>query len=507
MSTETMKVLPKDKYNRKLVANAHPEDWTNPQPDGKYNLVVVGAGTAGLVTAAGAAALGAKVALVERHLMGGDCLNMGCVPSKALIRAGRAFADVRDSGELGIRVPEGTRVDFPVLMERMRRLRAEISPNDSVERFAKMGIDVYLGQGRFVPKNSVEVAGRKLEYAKAVIATGARASAPPIPGLAEAGYLTNETLFELTELPKRLAVIGAGPIGCEMAQAFSRFGAEVTVLELAEHALPREPAHVASIVQSALKRDGVELITGCTTTNITRGPAEKTIHYEAGGYTETVEVDEILMSVGRAPNVEGLGLETVGVEFDARVGVKVNKYLQTSNRRIYAAGDICSPYKFTHAAEALAAMVIQNALFFRSKKHATLTVPWSTYTDPEIAHVGLYPEEARRHGIETEIFTSAFEDVDRAILDGETDGMVEIYAKKGTDRIIGATIVAKHAGDMISEISLAMAGGLGLGTIAATIHPYPTQAEAIRKAAREYYKSRLTPRVKNIMERWMRWHR
>jgi pyruvate/2-oxoglutarate dehydrogenase complex dihydrolipoamide dehydrogenase (E3) component len=507
MPVEAVKVVPDDRHNRELVANAHPGDWINPQPEGRYNLVVIGAGTAGLVAAAGAAALGAKVALVERHLMGGDCLNVGCVPSKGLIRAGRASADVRDSGEFGIRVPEGTTVDFPAVMERMRRLRAKISPNDSAKRFAEMGIDVYLGEGHFLPRNRVEVDGKELEYAKAVIATGARASAPPIPGLAEAGYLTNETLFSLTELPRRIAVIGAGPIGCEMTQALSRFGAEMTLLELAGQVMPRELSHFAAILQSSLEKDGVNLITGCKTTKIEAGPSGKVVHFDVDGESRSVEVDEILVSVGRSPNVEGLGLDVVGVEIDPGVGVKVNKYLQTTNKRIYAAGDICFPYKFTHTAEALAAIVIQNALFARTKKTDGLIVPWSTYTEPEIAHVGLFPEEARKRGVETDTFTCSFDDVDRAILDGEENGIVEIYAKKGSDKIVGATIAAKHAGDMISEISLAMTGGLGLGTIAATIHPYPSQADAIRKAAKAFYKTRLTPRVKNIMVRWMKWRR
>ena len=332
MPVETVTIEPQDQYNDTLISNGHPRDWENPTPDGRYNIVVIGAGTAGLVTAAGAAALGANVALIERHLMGGDCLNVGCVPSKGLIRAARAFADVRDAGEYGVRVPNGTSVDFPAVMDRMRRLRARISPNDSVHRFRDLGVDVYLGQGRFIGRNTVEVDGRKLEFARSAITTGARAAAPPIPGLAEAGYLTNETLFSLVELPRRLAVIGAGPIGCEMAQSFARFGSTVHLLELTDHILPKEPAHVSRVVENAFIRDGVNLIKECKTTRVELRNAEKVVHIECdGGTTSEIVVDEVLVGVGRAPNVDGLGLETAGVEFDPRKGVAVNEYLQTSN--------------------------------------------------------------------------------------------------------------------------------------------------------------------------------
>ena len=507
MPVETVTILPDDIHNKSLVQNGHPDNWINPKPGGNYNVVVIGAGTAGLVTAAGAAALGAKVALIERHLMGGDCLNVGCVPSKGLIRAARAFADVRDAGDFGVRVPDGTTVDFAAVMERMRKIRAKISPNDSVRRFSALGIDVYLGHGKFLSSKRVEVAGAELSFSRAVIATGARAAAPPIPGLEETGYLTNETIFTLTELPKRLAVIGAGPIGCEMAQSFARFGSEVYLLELSDHILPREPKQVSQIVERAFERDGVNLIKLCKTGKIETAAEGKTIHYECGNEEKTLQVDEILVGVGRAPNVDNLGLEAAGVEYDTRTGVKVNDYLQTTNRRIYAAGDISSKYKFTHTAESLAAIAIQNSLFLRTKKASALTIPWSTYTDPEVAHVGLYPTDADALGMETTTYTHTLSEVDRAMLDGEDDGFAELYAKKGSDKILGATIVARHAGEMISEVTLAIVAGAGLGTITQTIHPYPTQAEVIRKAAREYYKSRLTPRVKKIMDRWMKFRR
>ena len=502
-SIDTVTLSPADRHNTTLLELAHPADWINPEPSGSYNLVVIGAGTAGLVCAAGAAALGAKVAMIERHLTGGDCLNFGCVPSKALIRSARAAADIRRAETFGVNVPSGTVTDFPVVMERMRALRAGIAPADSVERFAGLGVDVFLGQGRFTGKKTVEVGGKELRFAKAVIATGGRASAPPIPGLEEAGYLTNETLFSLTELPKRVAIIGAGPIGCEMAQSLARFGAQTHLIEVFDQILAKEPPRVAAVVENSLIADGVDLRKSCKTSRIEKRGNERVVFVESDRGTEEIFVDEIVVSVGRKPNIEGLELELAGVDYDERTGVVVNDYLQTSNKRIYAAGDICSPYKFTHTAAALAAIVIQNALFARTKKSSTLTIPWCTYTDPEVAHVGLYPADAEREGIETSVWAAKMDDVDRAILDGDTDGLVEIYTKKGTDKIVGGTIVASHAGEMIGELTVAIQAGLSISSLSSVIHPYPTQADAIRKAASEYQKGRLTPRVKKLMIRWM----
>lgn len=496
---------PLDPYDQILVSNAHPPDWENPEPALKYDLVVIGAGTAGLVTAAGSAGLGARVALVEKHLLGGDCLNVGCVPSKALLRAARAYADVRDAKDYGVIVPDGFKADFPKVMERMRRLRSQISPNDSARRFKSLGVDVFLGEGIFTGKDTVEVNGKKLKFSRAVLATGARAAAPLIPGIEEAGYLTNETVFSLTELPPRLAVIGAGPIGCELSQAFARFGSKVTMLEVAKQILIREDPDAAQKVESSLRRDGVEIVTDCKIKSVGKRDKEKVFQLDCSGKACELAVDAILVGVGRAPNVEGLGLETAGVEYDTRSGVKVNDCLQTSNPKIYAAGDICSAYKFTHAADAMARIVIQNALFLGRKKASSLVIPWCTYTDPEIAHVGMYEREAKEKGIPVRTFTQKLKEVDRAILDGEDGGFVKVHVRDGTDQILGATLVARHAGEMLSEITLAMTGGLGLGSISRTIHPYPTQAESIKKLGDAYNRSRLTPRVKWILEKWIRW--
>lgn len=502
-----MQILPDDAHNQTLITHVHPSDWVNPEPASHYNLVVIGAGTAGLITAAGAAGLGAKVALIEREFMGGDCLNVGCVPSKALIRAARAYADVRDAGQYGVTVPDGTQVDFPAVMERMRQLRAHMSAKDSATRFQGLGVDVFLGEGRFLDSETVGVGELKLRFRKAVIATGARAIALPIPGLAEAGYLTNETVFSLTALPKRLAVIGAGPIGCELAQAFARFGSQVSLLEVAPQILIREDPDAAERIHKALDQDKVNTVLSCNITGISKNGSEKVIAFEQDGSQTEVKVDEILLGVGRAPNVEGLNLEGVDVEYDTKVGVQVNERLQTANPRIYAAGDISSVYKFTHMADALARIVIQNTLFKGRAKASTLSVPWCTYTDPEIAHVGLYEHEAKQKGIQVQTFTQEMDDVDRALLDGEPQGFVKVHTQAGSDKILGATIVARHAGEMISELTLAMVGGLGMQTLGKTIHPYPTQAEAIKKTADAYNRTRLTPRVKSLFEKWLAWTR
>jgi pyruvate/2-oxoglutarate dehydrogenase complex dihydrolipoamide dehydrogenase (E3) component len=500
-------VSPWDEHNRKLAALVHPPDWQNPEPAAHYNLVVIGAGTAGLVSAAAAAGLGAKVALVERHLMGGDCLNVGCVPSKALISAARAAAAVREAAVFGVEVPDGVRVDFCAAMERMRRLRASIAPNDSAKRFRDLGVDVFLGSARFSGARTVEVNGRRLNFKRAVIATGARAAAPPIEGLSEVPYLTNETVFSLTALPARIAVLGAGPIGCEMAQAFARFGSQVLLVEATHGILPKEDADASAIVLEAMRKDSVRLLCCGKDLKLSRAAGDTVrLLVESHGSAYDEVVDALLVAVGRAPNVEGLDLEKAGVAY-SRKGIEVNDRLQTSNPHVYAAGDICSPYQFTHAADFMARTVVRNALFFGRAKLSALTIPWCTYTEPEIAHVGLSEKQAQAQGTAIDTFTREFSEVDRAILEGRTNGLVRVHLRQGTDRLLGATIVAGNAGDMISELTLAMTHGLGLKKIAATIHPYPTQAEAIRQVADAYNRTRLTPFTKSLFARIMAWRR
>ncbi|BBC23471.1 mercuric reductase [Pseudanabaena sp. ABRG5-3] len=499
-------IQPVDEYNRALIANVHPLDWVNPQPAALYDLVVIGAGTAGLVVAAGAAGLGLglKVALIEKNLMGGDCLNVGCVPSKCVIRSSRVVADILDAARFGINPSQNIDIDFAAVMERMRKIRAGISHHDSAERFRNLGVDVFLGSASFIDQNAIAVNNLKLNFKKAVIATGARASDPQIVGLAEAGYLTNETVFSLTEQPKRLAVIGGGAIGCELAQAFQRLGCEVTLLHKNSHLLDREDADAAEIVQQVFLREGVNLILESVIAQVTKTSTGKIIHYQQNGINHQIEVDEILVGAGRSPNVEGLNLEVVDVKYDKQRGVIVNDYLQTTNPRIFAAGDICMNWKFTHAADAAARIVIKNTLFspfgLGKSKLSDLVMPWVTYTDPEIAHVGLYVKEAKAQGLETDEIKILFSSVDRAIYDGETEGFVKILHQRGSDRILGATIVARHAGEMISEITLAIASKQGLNTLSSVLHSYPTQADAIKKAADTYRKTLLTPRTQTLLK-------
>ncbi|MGH7518502.1 MAG: mercuric reductase [Gemmatimonadales bacterium] len=496
-------VPPPDEHNQRLVANVHPPDWRNPTPKARYHLVVVGGGTAGLVSAAAAAGLGARVALVERHLMGGDCLNVGCVPSKGVIRAARAWHEASTGREAfggpGIS-GEGS---FGAAMERMRRLRADISRIDGAPRYRDLGVDVFLGSGRFISPGALEVDGAILRFRRAIIATGARAAAPPIPGLENAGYLTNETIFALTELPRRLAVIGAGPIGCEMAQSFARFGSEVTVLNTADQILPREDADAAAVVERTMEGDGVRFLHRARVTRVERRGAERVVHAERNGRAEEVAADELLVAVGRAPNVEGLGLEAAGVRYDKR-GVTVDDRLRTSNPRIYAVGDINGRFQFTHNSDFQARYAIQNALFFGRRKASALVMPWCTFTSPEIAHVGMYEAHARAAGHAVDTLTLPLEDVDRALLDGEQEGFLRVHLEAGTDRILGATLVAEHAGDMISEITVAMVNQVGLGGIGAAIHPYPTQAEVFRKAADTWRRGKLTPRVRQLFAAFFR---
>jgi pyruvate/2-oxoglutarate dehydrogenase complex dihydrolipoamide dehydrogenase (E3) component len=500
-------LLPDDAHNRQLVERTHPPGWVNPAPAGRYNLVVIGAGTAGLVTAAGAAGLGARVALVEKHLLGGDCLNYGCVPSKALLAAARAAAAVRDAGRFGVRVPAGVTVDFPAVMERMRRLRAELSVHDSAERFRSLGVDVFLGPARFTGRDAVEVGGETLCFRKAVIATGARAAEPDVPGLKEAGYLTNETVFSLTERPRRLAVIGAGPIGCELAQGFARLGSAVTLIANHDRVLPREDPAASALVQRAMGDDGVHLLLEAAVTRTERQGGEHVLHVQTGGGAHEVRADAVLVGVGRAPNVEGLGLEAAGVEYDAVAGVRVDDRLRTSNRAVFAAGDVCSRFKFTHAADAMARVVVRNALFLGRTRASALTIPWCTYTDPEVAHVGLYPEEAEAKGVAINTFVVPLDRVDRAVLEGDDGGFVKVHVRRGTGRIVGATVVARHAGEMIAEVALAMTAKLGMAALSETIHPYPTEAEALRKAGDAWNRTRLTPLVKWLFDRWLAWRR
>ncbi|MFO7635621.1 MAG: mercuric reductase [Caldilinea sp.] len=495
-----------DEANQRLMANVHPADWKNPAPAGKYNLVVIGAGSAGLVAAIGAAGLGAKVALIERHLLGGDCLNVGCVPSKTVIRSAKVLGEIARAHRFGVQV-DGVTVDFGDVMARMRRVRADLSAHDSVQRVTKLGIDMYLGDGKFTGSNTIEIGGQTLHFSKAVIATGSRPASPPIPGLAETGHLTNEKVWDLTSLPPRLAVIGAGPIGAELAQAFRRFGSAVTVFDVIPRLLGREDEDAANVIRRVFEQEGIKLALGAEIEEVARDGDAKAIRYKLGGATYTQVVDEILVAAGRLPNLEGLDLEAANVAYNKR-GVEVDDTLRTTNPDIYAAGDVASRFQFTHTADAAARIVLQNALFPGAKKKVSdLIVPWATYTDPEVAHVGLYDWEAEKAGIAVKTFMHSLAETDRGRTDGEEDGFVKIHVKQGTDKILGATIVGPHAGELISEVTVAMTGGLGLRHLATVIHPYPTEAEAIRKVADAYNRTRLTPTVAKLFRWWFGWRR
>lgn len=497
---------PIDSAERTRIGHVHPPAWRNPRAAAAYDLVVLGGGTAGLVCAMGAAGLGARVALVERHLLGGDCLNTGCVPSKSLIRSARAVADLRRAAPLGVNT-NGTDVDFAMVMRRMRARRASIAEHDAAERLQRAGVDVFFGAGRFADERTVAVEGQRLRFRRAVIATGGRPTAPPVQGLDRVPFLTNETVFALTALPRRLLVLGAGPIGCEMAQAFARFGSTVTVYDQAPQILPREDGDAAAIVQRSLESDGVRFELGVALERAECQGAEVQIHFRrngAEGLADRGVGDVLLVAAGRAPNIEDLHLDAAGVRA-TREGLTVNDRLQTTNRRVYGSGDVASRYKFTHAADALSRLVLQNALFFGRRKASALVIPWVTFTDPELAHVGLSEADVLASNGRVQTITIPLSEIDRAIVDDETDGLVRLHHERGALR--GATIVARHAGEMIGEIVYAMTHGGTLSHLSATVHPYPTQAEAIRKAGDAYRRQTLTPVVRRWLERYFRWTR
>jgi len=452
----------------------------------RYQFVVIGAGPAGVVAAMTAAARGVRVALVERRLIGGTCLNTGCIPSKAIIRTSRLYAEMRDATRYGALVPDGTRVDFAAVMARVRRIRAHLSSRSSVEHLRAAGVDVFVGEARFADGNTVTVNGEQLHFTKALIATGTRPRVPEIPGLQDAGFLTNENVFDLTELPSRLLVIGGGPVGCELAQAFCRLGARTMIVQDMPLFLPAEERDAAQILSEAFARDGLDVRLNTKAVNVLRENGQTLVDLVSDDYRSTIAVDAILTGSGRSPNVERLNLEAAGVELEAGSGIRVDDSLRTSNRHIYAAGDVCLEHQYGHTAAASARMAVRNALFRGRDRWSVLVIPWCTFIDPEIAHVGLYVRDANRQGIPVKTFTIPMHDVDRAIADSEDTGFVKIHIHERTGRILGATIVARHAGDMINEITLAMVAGVGLRTLARVIHAYDTQAEAIGTAAAAY---------------------
>ena len=479
--------------------NGRPADWCNPVPRERYHLLVIGAGPAGLVAARAAAALGARVALIEKQWLGGVSLNSGCVPSQTLIRTSRLYAEMRNATAYGAASPQAVEVDFPMAMARMRRIRARACGVDTAALITAAGIDLFFGTARFVDADTVEVDGLRLRFKKALIATGSRSLLPSLPGLDEAGYLTNETLFDLTALPKSLLVIGGGPFGCQVAQALCRFGCRTIIVHAEPLFLPREERDAAQLLAESMARDGVKIHLNTQAVNARVEGGKKLVETLNDANVATIAVDEILTGIGRLPALSGLNLEAAGVAYDANDGIVVDDFLRTSNRRIFAAGDVCLEHRYTATAKASARIVVKNALCFGRERLSALTSAWCTYTDPEIAHVGLYVRQARQRGIPVKTFTVLMHDVDRALTDGEERGFVKIHVRDGSDQILGATVVASHAGEMINDLSLAMVAGIGLETVARVIHAYPTQAEGIKKAAMAF--------VCKPPSRWMAWLR
>ena len=489
-----------------LPDREQPPEWQNPTPARNYNLVVLGGGYGGILTALEAARAGAKVALVERHLLGGTCLNTGCISSKALIRTSRLYAEMRNAPNYGASTPGEIRVDFRAVMERTRQVRARVGRRHSAQELSSRGIDVFFGEGRFRGPSVIAVDDTILRFRRALIATGAHQIIPDIPGLAEAGYLTNETVFELTACPRRLLVIGGGPFGCELAQVFSRLGSQVTIVQDEALFLSQEERDAAQILSEAMANDGIDIHLSTQTLEVRRSGSEKIVDLATDDYRTTVTVDAILVSVGRAPTVTDMNFEIAGVQY-AESGIEINDFLQTSNRRIYAAGDVCAEHAFAHVEGASAHIVTRNALFAGRERLSARTIPWCTFTDPEIAHVGMYVTEARRKNVPVKTITVMMHEVDRAIADGEEDGFVKIHIKDSTDRILGATVVARHAGEMISDLSLAINTGIGLRKLARVSHPYPTQAEVNKKVVNLWRKAHFSPATKSKLIRLFAWMR
>ena len=479
------------------------------------NLVVIGAGSAGLVSAYIAAATKAKVTLVEANRMGGDCLNFGCVPSKALIRSAKLAHQMRHGDRYGLARQE-PQITFKQVVERVHRIIGEVEPHDSVERYTALGVEVTQGYARLIDPWTVEVAlsnggTQRLTTRAVIVATGAQPFVPPVPGLDEVGYLTSDTLWDALrdrlEAPRRLVVLGGGPIGCELAQSFARLGSSVTQIEMAPRIMMREDEEVSELVRASLEADGVRLLTDHKAVSCGNSDGEKWIEVEHAGERQRIEFDDLIAAVGRTPRLKGFGLEELGIKID-RV-VQTNDYLQTLHPNILAAGDVAGPYQFTHTAGHQAWFATINALFgsFKRFKADYTAIPWATFTDPEVARVGLSEAEAKEKNIAFEATRFGLDDLDRAIADSAAHGFVKVLTVPGKDKILGVTIVGEHAGDLLAEFVLAMKHGLGLSKILSTIHIYPTMAEANKMAAGIWRRDHINAHLLKLLEWFHGWRR
>jgi len=472
------------------------------------NLIVIGAGSAGLVSALIAAAVNAKVTLIEKHKMGGDCLNTGCVPSKALIKSAKVASLIKRSNEFGINVPESN-VDFAAVMERVQSVISKIEPHDSVERFENLGVECIQGQAKIKSPWTVEVNGKILSTRNIIIATGARPFVPPIKGIDQVDYLTSDNLWGIRELPKHLVVLGGGPIGCELTQAFARLGSQVTQVEMLPRIMIREDEEIASMVTKRFQEEGVDIRTEHIAKEVVIRDNRKYLICEHDNKTIEIEFDEILVAVGRAANTSGFGLEELGVELNPNKTIRVNEKLQTSLPNIYACGDVAGPYQFTHTAAHQAWYATVNALFgkFKSFKVDYSVIPWATFTDPEVARVGLNEQEAKEKGIAYDVTSYGIDDLDRAIAEGEDHGVVKVLTVPGKDKILGVTIIGHHAGELITEYISAMKNGFGMNKILGTIHIYPTLSEANKFAAGVWKKANAPQTLLKLVKKYHRWMR
>lgn len=449
------------------------------------NLVVIGAGAAGLVSAYIAAAVKAKVYLIEKHRMGGDCLNTGCVPSKALIKAAKIKHQIDKANHYGIKA-QSAEVDFPAVMARVKNVIQDIEPHDSVERYTELGVECIQGEAEILSPHRVKVGDRVISTRHIIVATGARPTVPPIPGLQDIAFLTSDNLWDIEQLPKRLLVVGAGPIGCELAQAFSRLGSQVTVVDMASQVLPRADKDVSKFITDRLTQDNIHFVLNAKLLAFDDDTSGgKVVEIERQGQREKIEYDRVLIAVGRTPNTEGFGLQKLGVTFNQNGTIDVDKYLRTNIKSIMACGDVAGPYQFTHTASHQAWYASVNALFSGIKKFVVdySVIPWVIFTDPEVAHVGASEIELAQKNTNFEVVKYGLDDLDRAIADGENHGFVKVLVKKGSDKILGVTIVGVGAGEMLPEFVSAMKHGIGLNKILGTIHSYPTWNEANKYAA------------------------